>query len=107
MANQLDAIFAALSDPTRRAVLERLADGPAPVMALHAHHDMALPSFLKHLKTLESAGLVRSRKSGRVRIVHLEATPFTTAADWIDLQRHSWERRLDRLEALTQKGPKT
>ena len=107
MTNQLDAIFAALSDPTRRAVLERLVEGPATVSTLHNPHDMALPTFLKHLKTLETAGLVRSAKRGRVRTVHLEAAHIAAAEDWLLLQRRSWERRLDRLETLTRKGPKT
>ena len=100
MTNQLDSFFGALSDPTRRAVIERLADGPAPVSDLHAPHDIALPTFLKHLKVLEQAGLVRSEKKGRVRTVHIEAAPLARAETWLKLQRHAWETRLDRLGAL-------
>ncbi len=100
MANNLDGFFAALSDPTRRAVIERLMDGPAPVSELHAPHDMALPSFLKHLGKLESAGMIRSEKIGRVRMVHAKAGPITEAETWLKHQRRLWERRLDRLAAL-------
>lgn len=100
MANQLDSFFSALSDPTRRAVIERLTKGPAPVSELHAPHDMALPSFLKHLGKLEAAGLVRSIKTGRTRMVHIEAAPLAQAEDWLCRQRRLWEGRLDRLAAL-------
>lgn len=100
MTNQLDGFFAALSDPTRRAVIERLTRGPAPVTELHAPHDIALPTFLRHLKVLEAAGLVRSEKSGRVRTVHIEALPLAEAEGWLSRQRHLWEGRLDRLDAL-------
>lgn len=100
MANQLDNFFGAMSDPTRRAVIERLILGPAPVSELHAPHDMALPSFMKHLSKLEAAGLVRSEKTGRTRIVHIEAAPLAEAESWIKRQRQAWERRLDRLETL-------
>lgn len=100
MANNLDGFFAALSDPTRRAVIERLTTGPAPVTELHAPHDMALPSFLKHLGKLETAGLIRSEKIGRVRMVHIEAAPIAAAEDWLKHQRRLWEGRLDRLSAL-------
>ncbi|PIE11492.1 MAG: transcriptional regulator [Rhodobacterales bacterium] len=100
MDNQLDTLFAALADPTRRAVIARLATGPAPVSELHAPHDMALPSFLKHLSKLEAAGLTRSEKRGRVRTVHIEAAPLAAAEAWITQHRRLWEGRLDRLEAL-------
>jgi DNA-binding transcriptional ArsR family regulator len=100
MTNQLDSFFSALSDPTRRAVIERLTRGPAPVTELHAPHDIALPTFLRHLKVLEAAGLVRSEKSGRVRTVHIEALPLAEAEHWLSKQRRLWEGRLDRLDAL-------
>lgn len=100
MDNNLDSFFAALADPTRRAVIERLTTGPAPVSELHAPHDMALPTFMKHLSRLEAAGLVRSEKKGRVRTVHIEAAPLAAAESWISKQRRLWEGRLDRLEAL-------
>ena len=102
MANQLDHFFAAMADPTRRAVIERLAQGPAPVSELHAPHDIALPTFLKHLKRLEEAGLVRSEKAGRVRTVHIEAAPLAAGEDWLKRQRRIWEGRVDRLAALAE-----
>ncbi|MEL6549453.1 MAG: metalloregulator ArsR/SmtB family transcription factor [Pseudomonadota bacterium] len=103
MANNLDTFFSALSDPTRRAVIERLTEGPAPVTELHAPHDIALPTFMKHLSKLEAAGLVRSEKKGRVRTVHIEAGPLAAAEAWISKQRSLWEGRLDRLERLATK----
>ncbi|MEL6170246.1 MAG: metalloregulator ArsR/SmtB family transcription factor [Pseudomonadota bacterium] len=102
MTNHLDSFFAAMADPTRRAVIERLAEGPAPVSELHAPHDIALPTFLKHLKVLEASGLVRSEKSGRVRTVHIEAAPLAEAEGWLHRQRRLWERRLDRLGDLAE-----
>ncbi|MEM0946369.1 MAG: metalloregulator ArsR/SmtB family transcription factor [Pseudomonadota bacterium] len=103
MANHLDTFFAAMADPTRRAVIERLTDGPSSVSTLHAPHDMALPTFLRHLKVLEASGLVRSEKKGRVRVVHLEAAPMETAEAWLRQQRHMWKKRLDRLGALAER----
>lgn len=102
MANQLDSVFSAMADPTRRAVIERLLDGPASVSDLHATHDMALPSFLKHIRKLEDAGLVTSQKTGRTRMIHIEATPMRAAEDWLSRQRKLWEGRLDRLQALAE-----
>lgn len=98
----MNDFFAALADPTRRAVIERLAEGPAPVSELHEPHDIALPTFLKHLRKLEEAGLVRSEKKGRVRTVHIEAAPLAEAEDWLRRQRRIWEGRLDRLSALAE-----
>lgn len=103
MDNQLNDFFGALADPTRRAVIERLTAGPAPVTELAAPHDMALPTFLKHLKKLEAAGLVRSEKAGRVRTVHIEAAPLRAAEDWLSRQRSIWEGRLDRLSSLAER----
>ena len=84
MTNHLDTFFAAMADPTRRAVIERLTHGPAPVSELHAPHDIALPTFLRHLKVLEASGLVWSEKSGRVRTVHIEAAPLAEAEGFLD-----------------------
>ena len=100
MTNHLDRFFDALADPTCRAVIERLAQSPAPVSELHAPHDIALSTFLKHLKVLEESGLVRSEKKGRVRTVHIEAGPLKTAEGWLSQQRGLWEARLDQLEDL-------
>ncbi|MDJ1016800.1 MAG: metalloregulator ArsR/SmtB family transcription factor [Paracoccaceae bacterium] len=104
MANQnvttLDTVFQALADPTRRAVISRLGRGPAPVKELASPHDMALPSFLKHLDMLERSGLVTSEKKGRVRVCTLHPEAFQIAETWIDKQRRVWEQRFDRLDAL-------
>ncbi len=103
MANQLDSFFAAMADPTRRAVIERLVTGPASVTDLHDGHEMALPSFLKHLTRLEQAGLVRSEKVGRVRTLSLQPEPLARAEDWLARQRKLWEGRTDRLAALAER----
>jgi DNA-binding transcriptional ArsR family regulator len=95
---QLDRVFHALADPTRRAVLQRLGKGGAAVTELAAPFDMALPSFLQHLKVLESCGLVRSQKEGRVRTCELAPAPLKAAEGWIGEQRALWERRLDQLD---------
>ncbi len=94
----LDPVFRALADPTRRAVIARLARGPAATSDLAAGSRMALPSFLQHLDALESAGLVRSRKQGRVRTYRLAPKPLRAAERWIADQRALWERRLDALD---------
>ncbi|WP_260855073.1 ArsR/SmtB family transcription factor [Mesorhizobium amorphae] len=95
----VDRIFRALSDPTRRSVLERLSAQPASVSELAAPYGMALPSFVEHLKVLEGSGLVRSRKAGRVRTYELAADQLRLAEDWLGRQRKLWERRLDRLDS--------
>lgn len=98
-ASPVDGIFRALSDPTRRHVLERLTAKPASVSELAAPYRMALPSFLAHLKVLEGCGLVRSRKVGRVRTYRLASERLRLAEDWLGRQRTLWERRLDQLDA--------
>ena len=102
MQTHLDTALAALSDPTRRAVMERLARGPATVTALAAPHDIALPTFMRHLKVLESAGLVRSAKKGRVRTCHIEPAPLMEIQGWLEWQRRVWDNRLDKLAALAE-----
>jgi DNA-binding transcriptional ArsR family regulator len=94
----LDSLFQALSDPTRRGILERLARGPAPVSELAEPFDMALPSFMGHLKKLEDGGLIDTRKTGRVRTCSLCPGAFEPARSWIDEQREIWEARLDRMD---------
>jgi len=94
----LDALFTALGDPTRRAVLARLARGPASVSELAAPHDMALPSFLGHLRKLEAAGLVETPKSGRIRECRLLPGALSPARHWLEEQRALWEGRLDRFD---------
>ncbi len=95
---QLDRVFQALADPTRRAVLQRLSGGTAPVSELAKPFDMALPSFLQHLKVLEGCGLVRSRKFGRVRTYQISPQPLKVAEGWMAERRALWERRLDQLD---------
>jgi DNA-binding transcriptional ArsR family regulator len=95
---QLDRVFRALGDPTRRAVLGRLSAGPAPVSELARPFNIALPSFTQHLDVLERCGLVRSRKVGRVRTYRLVPQPLRAAERWITQQRAVWERRLDQLD---------
>lgn len=99
MANQnLDTVFAALADPTRRAIVAQLAQGAAAVSDLAAPHSMALPSFLKHLSKLETAGLITTTKHGRVRTCTLRPQVLAQATTWIDAQRALWDARLDALE---------
>ena len=100
MTKSLDSFFAAMSDPTRRAVIERLAAGPASVSELHAPHDMALPTFMRHLKVLEGTGIVRSIKKGRVRTCHIDPEPLIAAQGWLAWQKEIWENRLDRMDAV-------
>jgi DNA-binding transcriptional ArsR family regulator len=97
-SGQLNRVFKALADPTRRAVLERLGGGPAPMSELARPFGMALPSFAQHLDVLEECGLVRSRKVGRVRTYRLAPRPLKTAQRWIAKQQALWERRLDQLD---------
>ena len=94
----LNRVFQALADPTRRAVLERLGAGPMPMSELARPFDMALPSFAQHLDVLESCGLVRSRKAGRVRTYRLVPRRLQSAERWLEKQRATWDRRLDQLD---------
>lgn len=95
---QLDRVFQALADPTRRAVLERLGQGPAATSELAQPFKMALPSFAQHLDVLERCGLVRSRKNGRVRTYRIAPQPLAAAEHWMTTQRRLWDRRLDQLD---------
>jgi DNA-binding transcriptional ArsR family regulator len=94
----LDATFAALSDATRRGILARLAGGEASVTELAKPYDMSLPAVSKHLRVLESAGLVARSKDGRVHRCRLEAAPMKSAAEWIAHYRRFWEAQLDSLQ---------
>ena len=98
-SNPLDLAFHALSDPTRRAVVSRLAKGELPVSALAEPFAMTLPSFAQHLKVLEECGLIASEKRGRSRWCRLERALFDEAANWMESERRRWAARLDRLEA--------
>jgi DNA-binding transcriptional ArsR family regulator len=92
-----DVVFHALSDPTRRHIVERLGQGAATVSELAAPLPMSLPAVVQHLQVLEASGLVESEKVGRVRTCRLVVKRLDTVQDWIDERRRTWERRLDRL----------
>ncbi|HEX6040701.1 metalloregulator ArsR/SmtB family transcription factor [Longimicrobium sp.] len=94
-----DEVFHALSNPTRRKVLERLSLGPATVSELAAPFDMQLPSFVQHLSVLEQSQLVTSSKRGRVRTYEIAPERFRVAEDWLAERRRLWEARLDRFDA--------
>lgn len=95
----LDQTLQALADPTRRAVIERLARGPASVSELARPFDMALPSFMQHLGLLEARGLIRTRKHGRIRTCELVGEPLEEVSRWLADQRALWTQRLDQLDA--------
>ena len=100
MLNQspgLDRMFHALADPARRAMVERLSRGPAPVSDLARPLPMSLPAAMQHLSVLEAAGLVRSEKTGRVRTCTLDTAALSQAERWINDRRIEWDHRLDRL----------
>jgi DNA-binding transcriptional ArsR family regulator len=96
---QLNGIFQALADPTRRAVLGRLSKGPASISELARPFDMALPSFMKHIRSLEESGWIVTHKEGRVRTCVIESKAFAAADAWLSAQRALWEARFDRLNA--------
>ena len=100
MLNQspnLDLMFQALSDPTRRAMIDRLSRGPASVSELARPFDMSLPAVVQHLAALENSGLVSSQKVGRVRTVQIQPEALSQAEQWINDRRTMWVKRLDRL----------
>ena len=93
-----DDVFYALSNATRRKVLEKLSGGPATVSELAAPFDMKLPSFVQHLSVLEQSRLVKSKKQGRVRTYEIAPERFRVAEDWLSARRQMWEERLDRFD---------
>jgi DNA-binding transcriptional ArsR family regulator len=95
---RLDRVFHPLANPTRRAVIERLGRGPSAVTDLAAPFAMALPSFVQHLRVLEAAGLVRTRKVGRVRTVRIAPERIEQAERWMQRQRALWEQRFDQFD---------
>jgi DNA-binding transcriptional ArsR family regulator len=103
MVNQtslnLDATFAALSDPTRRAILDRLGQHPYTVSQLAEPFPISLPAISKHLRVLERAGLISREREGRTQVCRLRAEPMRRAAEWLERYRAFWEARLDALEA--------
>ena len=99
-ARELDEVFLALSDPTRRSVVRHLGGGPASVGELARSFPMTLPSFMKHVRTLEASGLITSTKVGRVRTCSLNPDRLAVIDGWLAEQRALWEGRTDRLELL-------
>jgi DNA-binding transcriptional ArsR family regulator len=97
---QLDQMFQALADPSRRAMLERLCKGPASVSDLAAPFEMSLPAVLQHLQLLEQSGLVKTEKVGRVRTCSVETKALRSVEQWITARRTAWEARFDRLGAF-------
>ena len=97
---QLDQMFQALADPSRRAMLERLCKGPASVSDLAKPFEMSLPAVLQHLQVLEQSGLVKTEKIGRVRTCSVETKALRSVEQWITGRRTAWERRFDRLGAF-------
>ena len=100
MTDQLSAVFGALADPTRRAILARLAEGDANVAELKAPFTVSQPAISKHLKVLEAAGLVSRSRRATTRLSHLEADPLRTAVEWLVSYREYWEESHQRLDAL-------
>ncbi|MEU3165438.1 metalloregulator ArsR/SmtB family transcription factor [Streptosporangium sp. NPDC006930] len=97
---ELDGVFVALADPTRRGVIRRLGRGPTSVGDLAREFPMTLPSFMKHVRTLEANGLIRTVKLGRVRTCVLNRDRLALVDGWLEEQRQVWEERTDRLERL-------
>jgi DNA-binding transcriptional ArsR family regulator len=104
---RLDAAFAALADPTRRAIVSRLARGDATVNELAAPFAMSLPAVSKHLKVLERSGLISRRRDAQFRPCHLEVRALDSAVDWIDRHRQIWDERFDKLDAHLREIQKT
>jgi DNA-binding transcriptional ArsR family regulator len=107
--DQLSVTFAALADPTRRAILARLAEGEATVNELAEPFSVTLPAVSRHLKVLERAGLIARNRSAQFRPSRLRPEPLVQATDWLERRRETWEARIDRLDAHLkeiQKGPR-
>jgi len=105
--DNLNKAFAALADPTRRAIIARLATGEATVNELVEPFDMTQPSISKHLKVLERAGLISRGRAAQTRPCRLEAAPLKEVANWVELYRNLWEERFDRLDAFLQSSKST
>ena len=101
-SEELDGIFVALADPTRRAVVRRLGRGPASVSDLADEYSITLPSFMKHVGKLEASGLIDTHKAGRVRICTLDRQRLALVDDWLTEQRRIWAERTDRLQSLVE-----
>ena len=96
----IDRVFHALGDPTRRAIMEKLSQGPISVSRLAGPLDITLAAVVQHLQVLEESGLVQTEKVGRVRTCRIEPDGLSAARQWIDDRRTTWEQRLDRLGDL-------
>jgi len=107
MSDRLDATFGALADPTRRAILARLALGEASVKELSQPFALSAPTISKHLKVLERSGLITRGRDAQFRPCRLEAAPLREVADWVEQYRALWAERLDRLDAFLQKVQST
>ena len=103
-SDALNATFAALADPTRRQIVERLSRGPAPVGELVQPFDMSWPAVTKHLRALEQAGLVRRHRAGQHRVLELEPGPMNEVRAWMDHHRQFWEKSLDSLADYLERG---
>ena len=103
MLDPLDAVFGALADPTRRAILARLTDGDANVAELAAPFRVSQPAISRHLKVLEQAGLISRRRQATARFSHLEAEPLREATDWLARYRRYWDERFDQLDELLER----
>lgn len=101
-ADTLNATFAALADPTRRAILARLSTGEASVSELAEPFDMTMPAISKHLKVLERAGLIERSRNAQLRPCRIAPAPLKEATDWLEQYRGIWEQRLDRLDNYLQ-----
>src|SRR5262245_59047975 len=98
--DHLSAVFSALADPTRRAILARLTEGDATVAEIAAPFNMSQPAISRHLKVLEQAGLISRSRRRTARLSHLEAEPLQEASEWLDHYREYWDERYERLDAL-------
>lgn len=103
MTDKLSRTFAALADPTRRAILERLAEGPATVSELAEPFKISMPAISKHLKVLEHAGLIERGREAQWRPAQLRAEPLRDVSEWLERYRENWEENFDRLEEYLRK----
>ncbi len=102
----LDLTFSALSDPTRREILEQLSDGTTRVTDLAAPHRMSLPAVSKHLKVLETAGLITRTRVGREHRIQVDPTPILKARDWISMHAQVWQHQFDKLDSYLEQAQK-
>ena len=104
-SEQLDSTFSAISDPTRRDILSRLAQGEASITELASPYSMTLPAISKHIRVLEGAGLVKRIKRGRVNYCHLNTKPMQEATKWLLFYQRFWDTKLDALEDFLEENP--